>query len=133
MAQFERLPFVRSLFFRYGLRFVDPHIQAVVQAENGTASIQIGMNKEAKNSLIFHYNLRFYETEEQEVDGMSLKRFVMQSTTPESVVFRVHVPTTRPLLLDVFANAVSSEHYLTGTPIKFKSICKFKASFWANL
>ncbi|KAI6184150.1 Kyphoscoliosis peptidase [Aphelenchoides bicaudatus] len=129
MTQFEQLPFVRSLFFRYGLHFIDPSIQAVVQAENGSASIQIGMSREAKNSLIFHYNLRFYDNnEESEIDGMSLKRFVMQSATPDSVVFRIHVPTTRPLLMDVFANAVSSEHYLTGTPIKFKSICKFKAS-----
>lgn len=127
MTQFERLPFVRSLFFRYGLHFTDPHIQSIIQAaESGAATVSIGLNREAKNNLIFHYNLRFYDTEETEVDGLSLKRFVMQSTTPDSVVFRVHVPTTAPLLLDIFANAVSSEHYLTGTPIKFKSICKFK-------
>lgn len=126
MSQFERLPFVRSLFFRYGLHFADPHIQSVIHAESGTATISIKVSREAKNSLIFHYNLRFYDTEETEVDGLNLKRFVMQSTTADSVVFRVHVPTTRPLLLDIFANAVSSEHYLTGTPIKFKSICKFK-------
>lgn len=54
------------------------------------------------------------------------RRFVMQSVVDDAVLFRVHVPTTRALLLDVFANAVSPEHYLTGQPIKFKSICKFK-------
>lgn len=42
------------------------------------------------------------------------------------VTFRVHAPSTRPLLLDIFANSVSSAHYLTGQPIKFKSVCKFK-------
>lgn len=127
MAQFEQLPFVRSLFFRYGLHFTDPNMNAVIHAaDSGAATISIGMNRETKNNLIFHYNLRFYDSESTEIDGLNLKRFVMQSTTPDSVVFRVHVPTTAPLLLDIFANAVSSEHYLTGTPIKFKSICKFK-------
>jgi hypothetical protein len=109
------LPFVRSLFFRYGLQFTDPHIQAVIQADDGGAAcFSVAISRETKNNLIFHYNLRFYENENTEIDGLSLKRFVMQSTTPDSVVFRVHVPTTRPLLLDVFANSVSSEHYLTG-------------------
>jgi transglutaminase/protease-like cytokinesis protein 3 len=31
LREFEELPFVRSLFFRYGLSFVDPHLRAVVQ------------------------------------------------------------------------------------------------------
>jgi transglutaminase/protease-like cytokinesis protein 3 len=100
MSQFEQLPFVRSLFFRYGLHFTDPHMQAVIHADNsGAATVSIGMNREAKNNLIFHYNLRFYDTEETEIDGLSLKRFVMQSTTNDSVVFRVHMPTTVPVLL----------------------------------
>lgn len=42
------------------------------------------------------------------------------------IVFRVHTPSIRPLLLDIFCNSVSTDHYLTGQPIKFKSICKFK-------
>ncbi|KIH48856.1 hypothetical protein ANCDUO_21071 [Ancylostoma duodenale] len=50
----------------------------------------------------------------------------MQSVSNGVVTFRVHAPSTRPLLLDIFANSVSSAHYLTGQPIKFKSVCKFK-------
>ncbi|KAI6242816.1 Kyphoscoliosis peptidase [Aphelenchoides fujianensis] len=127
MEQFERLPFVRSLFFRYGLRFVDPRLESVIHAdENGAANISIGIEREMSANLIFHYNLRFYDSDETEVEGLT---FVMQSSTNNSVLFRVHVPTTRPLLLDVFANAVSTEHYLTGQPIKFKSVCKFKAQW----
>ena len=30
------------------------------------------------------------------------------------------------LLLDIFANAVTPQEYLTGEPMKFKSVCKFK-------
>uniref|UniRef100_A0A1I7ZV80 LIM zinc-binding domain-containing protein n=1 Tax=Steinernema glaseri TaxID=37863 RepID=A0A1I7ZV80_9BILA len=127
LHHFQQLPFVRSLFFRYGLSFTDPGLRAVVEADrSGAATISIAMSNEALDSLIFHYNLRFYDGDETDVDGMNLKRFVMQSVVGDSVIFRVHCPSTRPLLLDVFANAVSSDHYLTGQPIKFKSVCKFK-------
>lgn len=84
------------------------------------------MHSEGLNNLIFHYNLRFYDSEETEVDGLNLKRFVMQSIIGNSILFRVHAPSIRPLLLDIFANSVSTDHYLTGQPIKFKSVCKFK-------
>ncbi|MCP9261193.1 hypothetical protein DINM_004580 [Dirofilaria immitis] len=123
LQQFEALPFVRSLFFRYGLSFTDPNLQAVVKADrNGAATISITMSNEALNSLIFHYNL----SDDMEMNGYNLKRFVMQSVVGNSAIFRAHCPSTRSLLLDIFANAVSPEHYLTGQPIKFKSICKFK-------
>ena len=130
LKQFEQLPFVRSLFFRYGLRFSDARLQSVIKADkSGAISISISMGPEALDSLIFHYNLRFFDSDDAELEeGLSLKRFVMQSVAPagDAILFRVHVPTTRPLLLDIFANAVSTEHYLTGQPIKFKSVCKFK-------
>ncbi|VDN59128.1 unnamed protein product [Dracunculus medinensis] len=127
LRQFECLPFVRSLFFRYGLSFTDSHLQAVVQADrSGAATISIKMCSEALDSLIFHYNLKFYDGDEADTNGHNLKRFVMQSVVATSAIFRVHCPSTRPLLLDIFANSVSPGHYLTGQPIKFKSVCKFK-------
>ena len=42
------------------------------------------------------------------------------------VAFRVHAPCSGALLLDIFANAVTPQEYLTGEPMKFKSVCKFK-------
>uniref|UniRef100_A0A914P7D5 Transglutaminase-like domain-containing protein n=1 Tax=Panagrolaimus davidi TaxID=227884 RepID=A0A914P7D5_9BILA len=127
LKQFENLPFVRSIFFRYGLRFTDTTLPSVIYADKtGAATISISMSPEAVDNLIFHYNLRFYESDESDINGMNLKRFVMQSMVGDAIVFRVHSPSTRPLLLDIFANAVSPGHYLTGQPIKFKSVCKFK-------
>lgn len=77
--------------------------------------------------LIFHYNLKVYDTEADVYDGVSLKRFVMQSVTPPIVSFRVHAPSAGAFLLDVFANAVTPREYLTGEPMKFKSVCKVSA------
>ncbi|KRY34230.1 Kyphoscoliosis peptidase [Trichinella spiralis] len=125
--QFEELPFVRSLFFHYKLSFADPGLQAIVPADQtGAATVAVNMSPDCTRSLIFHYNLRFYDTDQADYNHVSLKRFVMQSTVGHSAVFRVHTPCRGEFLLDIFANAVSPGDYLTGQPMKFKSICKFK-------
>ncbi len=49
-----------------------------------------------------------------------------QSVVGNLVAFRVHAPCSGALLLDIFANAVTPQEYLTGEPMKFKSVCKFK-------
>ena len=115
------------------------------------------MPSHMQNSLIFHYNLKFYGNDTDNYDGISLKRFVMQvqnrlndklrssikyylaciflcyeihlilqSVVGNVVAFRVHAPCSGALLLDIFANAVTPQEYLTGEPMKFKSVCKFK-------
>lgn len=79
-----------------------------------------------QSCLIFHYNLKFYDSDEDSFDTVSLKRFVMQSVIGNIVAFRVHAPCSGAFLLDIFANAVTPQEYLTGEPMKFKSVCKFK-------
>lgn len=89
LKEFEELPFVRSLFFRYGLSFTDPNMRACVYADKtGAATVAINMSPDAISTLIFHYNLRFYASENAEHNGINLKRFVMQSAVGHTVVFR---------------------------------------------
>lgn len=38
----------------------------------------------------------------------------------------MHAPCSGAFLLDIFANVVTPQEYLTGEPMKFKSVCKFK-------
>ena len=52
--------------------------------------------------------------------------FLFQSVVNNTVAFRVHAPCSGNLLLDIFANAVTPQEYVTGEPMKFKSVCKFK-------
>lgn len=127
LREFENLPFVRSLFFRYGLHFADEGYGAVVFTDDtGAATVQIAMPSDMQGCLIFHYNLKFYDNEDDSFDSVSLKRFVMQSVIGNIVTFRVHAPCSGAFLLDIFANAVTPQEYLTGEPMKFKSVCKFK-------
>lgn len=121
---------MRSLFFRYGLHFADEGYGAVVFTDDtGAATVRIAMPTDMQSCLIFHYNLKFYDSDEElSYDGVSLKRFVMQSVIGNIVAFRVHAPCSGAFLLDIFANAVTPQEYLTGEPMKFKSVCKFKVS-----
>ncbi|XP_060520094.1 hillarin [Cylas formicarius] len=127
LQDFEELPFVRSLFFRYGLYFSDPKTKAVMFTDStGAATVKIAMPSHMQGSLIFHYNLKFYDSDGDTFESVSLKRFVMQSVVGNTVAFRVHAPCSGAFLLDIFANAVTPKEYLTGEPMKFKSVCKFK-------
>ena len=177
--QFERLPFVRSLFFRYGLTFTDAQLPAVLTTDaNGAVSVSIGLGRDrtARRNLIFHYNLRLYDGESTNVDGQCLKaEFFGGAKYLRSLIFcclifsallcnlrllivlifaftyvicvclpsvcqmldiknvyylqcLLQAPSTQPLLFDVFANLVSASQYLSGSAIKFKSICKFKVN-----
>ncbi|KAL1512646.1 hypothetical protein ABEB36_002205 [Hypothenemus hampei] len=127
LQEFEELPFVRSLFFRYGLYFSDPKTKAVMFTDStGAATVKIAMPSHMQGTLIFHYNLKFYDSDGDTFENVSLKRFVMQSVVSNTVAFRVHAPCSGAFLLDIFANAVTPKEYLTGEPMKFKSVCKFK-------
>lgn len=88
--------------------------------------MKIAMPSHMQGSLIFHYNLKFYDSDGDTFEAVSLKRFVMQSVVGNTVAFRVHAPCSGAFLLDIFANAVTPKEYLTGEPMKFKSVCKFK-------
>lgn len=47
----------------------------------GAATVRIAMPAHMQSSLIFHYNLKFYDNDGDGYDGVSLKRFVMQVST----------------------------------------------------
>ncbi|ETN73992.1 hypothetical protein NECAME_13296 [Necator americanus] len=82
LKQFERIPFVRSLFFKYGLSFVDNRLESTLYTDKtGATSVAIRLPEKSGDSLIFHYNLKFFDSDENTVNGLSLKRFVMQSVS----------------------------------------------------
>lgn len=49
-----------------------------------------------------------------------------QALLANIVSFRVHLPENGAYILDIFANSTTPNQYITGEPMKFKSVCKFK-------
>ena len=44
----------------------------------GACTVRLEMPLDMQSALIFHYNLKFYNNDTDNYDGVSLKRFVMQ-------------------------------------------------------
>lgn len=92
---FEDLPFVRSLFFKYSLRFAEEQQTAVIYTDKiGAVALKILMPPHLVHSLVFHYNLKFEGSDADEFEGTSMRRFVMQTVVGNSVVFKVNKNNT---------------------------------------
>lgn len=135
LEEFEALPFVRSVFFHFGMRF-DKTMPAVIETnERGGADIRIKIPETFENDLVFYYQLRFADTErklEATYRGAALERFVFQTTLDNTAMFSIHVPTTGEYYFEIFANKIDESNKIGGSaddtisPFRLKCACKFK-------
>ncbi|KAL4236037.1 hypothetical protein ACF0H5_004423 [Mactra antiquata] len=134
LDEFEALPFVRSVFFHFGMRF-DRTMPAVIETnERGGADIRIRIPETYENDLVFYYQLRFADTErklEATYRGANLERFVFQTTLDNTAMFSIHVPTTGEYYFEIFANKIDNSNKIganddTISPFRLKCACKFK-------
>lgn len=134
LEEFEALPFVRSIFFQYKMRF-EGHKLAVIRTDDkGGAKITIRVPEEHENDLVFFYQLRFADKEKAKdtsYRGSPLERFVFQTMVDNTVTFSVHVPTPGEYFMEIFANKIDDsgrveENNANVAPFKLKCACKFK-------
>ena len=135
LDEFEAMPFVRSVFFHYGLEFVEP-MKAVLMTDNrGGAEVKIGVPPELAEDLVFHYQLRFADRDMRdlvEYKKAKLERFVYHTLVDGYALFSIHVPTPASYFLEVFAikiddsNRISDDPNATMMPFRLKCACKFK-------
>ena len=134
LEEFEALPFVRSVFFHYGMRF-DRTMPAVIETnDRGGADIRIRIPEQHENDLVFYYQLRFADAErkmEATYRGANLERFVFQTTLDNTAMFSIHVPTTGEYYFEIFANKIDETNKIgasddTISPFRLKCACKFK-------
>lgn len=135
LEEFEAMPFVRSVFFHYGLDF-EKAMKSVIYTDNkGGTEVKIKVPKEFEKDLVFHYQIRFADRErrnETEFRGAKLERFVFHSLVEEMALFSVHVPTPAAYFLEIFANKIDESNKIgddpnaTMMPFRLKCACKFK-------
>jgi hypothetical protein len=129
------MPFVRSVFFHYGLEF-DRTMKAVLYTDNkGGTEVKIRVPEEYSKDLVFHYQIRFADRErrhETEFRGAKLERFVFHSLVDHHALFSVHVPAAAAYFLEIFANKIDDTNKIgddpnaTMMPFRLKCACKFK-------
>ncbi|XP_076440831.1 hillarin-like [Babylonia areolata] len=134
LEEFEALPFVRSIFFHYGMHF-ERHCLAVMDTdEKGGCRISLKVPEEHENDLIFYYQLRFADKERLKdltYKGAALDRFVFQTMVDNTITFSVHVPTAASYFFEIFAtkfdeSSVVHEDNATMAPLRLKCACQFK-------
>ncbi|KAL5021542.1 hypothetical protein ScPMuIL_000697 [Solemya velum] len=135
LEQFEKLPFVRSVFFHFGMRFERSGMPAVIETnEKGGADIKIKVPEDLENELVFYYQMRFAGKEkrnETTYRGANLERFVYQTMVDNTIMFSIHVPVTGEFFFEVFANKMDEtfktvDDFPPTSPFRLKCACKFK-------
>ena len=56
---------------------------------SGACTVRLEMPLDMQSALIFHYNLKFYNNDTDNYDGVSLKRFVMQVHNRNKILSRM--------------------------------------------
>lgn len=111
LDQFIRLPIIRSVFFTYGLEFVNHAQEAIIEADkNGGFQISIAVPVEYQDDLAFQCKLSFADGGRKhwtEYNGIALERFVFQTFADGAAQFNVHVPAEGKYYFEVFANSFS--------------------------
>lgn len=135
LDEFEAMPFVRSVFFHYGLEFIDP-LRAVLYTDaKGGTQVKISVPEDLADDLVFHYQLRFSDRERRndlEYGGAKIERFVFYTQTEGCALFSVHVPTVGAYFLEIFASKINESNKIgddpntTMMPFRLKCACKFK-------
>lgn len=129
------MPFVRSVFFHYGLEF-EQTMKSVLYTDNkGGAEVKIRVPFEYAKDIVFHYQIRFADRDRRndtEFRGAKLERFVFHSLVDGMALFSVHVPTPAAYFLEIFANKIDESNRIgddpnaTMMPFRLKCACKFK-------
>ena len=135
LEEFEAMPFVRSVFFHYGLEFGN-EMKAVISTDSkGGAEVKVHVPYEYSHDIVFHYQIRFADRDRRadtEFRGAKLERFVFHSLVDGVALFSVHVPTPAAYFLEIFANKIDESNRIgddpnaTMMPFRLKCACKFK-------
>ncbi|XP_041357977.1 hillarin-like isoform X2 [Gigantopelta aegis] len=133
--EFEALPFVRSVFFHYGMHFDQSRLSVLQTDDKGGVKISIKIPERLENDLVFFYQLRFADKDrkhEMSYKGASLERFVFQTMVENMVTFSIHVPMASDYFFEIFANKIDEsnrcleESNANFAPFRLKCACKFK-------
>lgn len=135
LEEFEALPFVRSVFFHYGLEYSEPLKSVLYATSKGGMDIRLNVTGDEVADLVFHYQLRFADRERRndvEFMGAKLERFVFQTIGDGWVLFSVHVPAAASYFLEIFCsrieegNKIGEDPNASMQPFKLKCATKFK-------
>lgn len=117
-SAFEDYPLVKSYFFTVGMRFLGQD-QGVMYTNKGILALHLGYTKKAA----FTFKLAFGDSMLESVQGISLKRYIIQETADGRVSFYFRAPREGNYYLTVFAQQVGDRIKVENI---FKATCEYK-------
>ena len=117
-AEYEDFPLVKSFFFTVGMEFLQQNL-GVIYTKKGLYTITLGFARPAA----FTFKVAYGEKMSEAIQGISLKRYVIQETTENRVTFYFRAPREGNYYLTLFAQTVGSKIKVENI---FKAACEYK-------
>ena len=117
-VEYEDFPLVKSFFFSVGMEFLQQNA-GVIYTKKGLYTITLGFAKPAA----FTFKLAYGDKMAEAIQGISLKRYVIQETTENRVTFYFRAPREGNYFLTLFAQTVGAKIKVENI---FKAACEYK-------
>ncbi|XP_014769685.1 hillarin [Octopus bimaculoides] len=133
LENFEAMPFVRSIFFHHHMKFEKAYKSVLYTNNKGGTDLKIRVPEDLEDSLLFFYQLRSADKENQNTlhKNINFQDYVFQTMHDNVAIFNIHVPTTGAYYIEIFANKIEDNkkfpnHFSVSSPVRLKCTCKFK-------
>ncbi|ESO06527.1 hypothetical protein HELRODRAFT_188380 [Helobdella robusta] len=116
--EYEEYPLVKSFFFNIGMQFLQQN-RGIIFTKRGVVTVTLGFTQ----PTAFTFKLVSVENNSEFVQGLQLKRYVLQETTDDRVTFYFRSPREGKYYLTVFAQPIADKMKFENV---FKAACEYK-------
>ena len=117
-GDYEDYPLVKSFFFNIGMLFLQQN-QGVVYTRHGLVTLTLGYSR----PTAFTFKLVYGDHMLEAVQGIQLKRYIIQETTDDRVTIYLRAPREGNYFLTLFAQPVGEKVRVENV---FKATCEYK-------
>ena len=117
-TEYEEYPLVKSFFFSIGMQFLQQN-RGIVFTKRGVVTLTLGFSQ----PTAFTFKLGFGESNAENLQGVPLKRYVIQETTENRVTFYFRSPKEGSYYMTMFAQPIADRVRVENV---FKAACEYK-------
>lgn len=117
-TEYEEYPLVKSFFFTIGMQFLQQN-RGIVFTKRGVVTLTLGFTQ----PTAFTFKLGYGDNIVENLQGVSLKRFVIQETIENRVTFYFRAPREGNYYITIFSQPVGDRLKVENV---FKAACEYK-------
>lgn len=117
-AEYEDYPLVKSFFFNVGMQFLTQN-HGVIYTKRGIMTMTLGFTRPTS----FTFKMAYGDNMAEAIQGVQLKRYIIQETTDNRVTFYFRAPREGNYYMTVFAQQIGDRVKVENV---FKAACEYK-------